>query len=101
MSELYDVTPSELDDRRWPDFSHLSAEQHEEMRQNDMTGEHGEWEDREAEKEEALAEGEVERCECGVVSRGLIDGRCADCRDRADQLPPPMGQESAAHRRPA
>lgn len=27
------------------DFSHLTPEQHEEMRQNDTTGEHGRWED--------------------------------------------------------
>lgn len=33
---------------------------------------------------------EAERCECGVVSRGLVNGKCADCRDR----------ESAGHRRP-
>jgi hypothetical protein len=24
----------------------------------------------------------AETCECGVVSRGLVDGRCASCRER-------------------
>lgn len=28
------------------------------------------------------AAGAAERCECGVVSRGLVDGVCAGCRDR-------------------
>lgn len=42
-SEL-DIADDEYD-RRPRDFSHLTAEQHEEMRQNDATGEHGRWED--------------------------------------------------------
>jgi hypothetical protein len=27
-----------------------------------------------------------ERCDCGVVSRGLVDGKCADCRDKEKDL---------------
>lgn len=38
------------------DFSHLTAKEHEEMRQNDITGEHGRWEDRGAEHAQEVEE---------------------------------------------
>jgi hypothetical protein len=37
---------------------------------------------RERALELALGELPSERCACGLVSRGLVDGVCADCRDR-------------------
>jgi hypothetical protein len=35
-------------------------------------------------RDEELA---AQTCACGVVSRGLVDGRCANCRDGADGSP--------------
>jgi hypothetical protein len=29
----------------------------------------------------------VERCACGLVSRGLVTGECADCREKSGARP--------------
>lgn len=42
----------------------------------------------EAEHYDRVRERELsaETCKCGVVSRGLVDGKCADCREKEQPL---------------